>query len=321
MFKLYITGLSLLLAANMALADDLTGLFKKSYSKDSILSAEELDTFRNYDFYLVPGILSETFILNDQRSKLDFSILTNDYFSSHLKFLKNNGLKVERLNSSSYSVAEIRENIRKALRPDSNKAFFITHSLGGLALLEELVSNEGIEARVGGIIFIQSPFSGSPVAETFLKYPYLMDKWVKPILPFLNTSEETIKYLRTDLREKFMKEHNNRIEQVLRTIPVITVSGIANGHRSLFQPSIDLIEHGCIKGLINRCLTRKLYSGPYDQSDGMVPLKNSKLIDSDFVILDGADHGETVVSIPFGNYKKESVLTALMKLILPKLSK
>lgn len=309
----------LLLSALPLWALDLSSEFSKGYKKKEPLYPEEVKALQNFNFYLVPGILSESFIWSDTRSHLDFSILTKDYFSAQLNHLNKVGLSTERLSSSSMSAEEIKTNIRNVLIRKNQKSIFITHSLGGLALLEELIENQKFQNQVAGIIFIQSPFWGTPMADTYLTYPYHIDKWIKPVLPFLNASEETIVYLGTEARAKFMHENRKEIENLLKAIPVITVGGVANGHKSLFKPAVDIMEQGCIEGFFGRCLTRKFFPGPYDQSDGMVPLQSSKLHDSDFVTLERVDHGETVVSIPFGSYKKEAVIVTLLKLLIPKI--
>lgn len=302
---------------------DLTTAFNSTYKKELNLSKKERESLKGLNFYLIPGILSETFIRDDRRSYLDFSILTRDYFSTQEKFLQEKyGLQTKRLNSSSRSVEEIKSSIRKMLEASGSqnkKSFFITHSLGGLALLEELVLNPIYQSGVAGIIFIQSPFHGTPMADVYGNYPYQSDIWLKPILPFFNTSEETIRYLGTKSRREFMAREETSIQALLKRIPVLSVGGIANGHNSLFKPAVDIMAFGCIKAVFSRCLSRVLFEGPYDDSDGMVPFKSSKLQDSDFVRVDRLDHGESVVNIPFESYQKEAFTVALLKLILPKL--
>jgi triacylglycerol lipase len=299
-------------------ARDLTVHFENSYNSSDQLTPHEVIQLKKYDFYLVPGILSESFIINDRRSVFDFSILTKEYFSVQNKFLKSLGLKTSRLATSSFSVVETRRNIRKVINTShqsGREIFFITHSLGGLALLDELLNGGGYE-KIAGIIFLQSPFYGTPAADVYLSYPYELEKWLKQILPFFNTSEETLKYLSTPIRKSFMTREESKIRLLLEKIPVLTVGGVANGHRSLFKPSVDLIDTGCIKKLNGTCLTEILHPGPYDLSDGMVPLKSSRLSDSDFVTLDGVDHGETVVNIPYETLNKKRTTEILLKLFL-----
>src|SRR6478735_1763193 len=121
MFKFILISFFILLSGKSSWGSDLTSIFQKNYKGNSELSPQEIEYFKNYNFVLVPGILSETFIWKDDRSLLDFSFLTKDYFSTQLKFLKKNGMDVQRLNSSSFSVDEIKRNLRKALSVKSKK--------------------------------------------------------------------------------------------------------------------------------------------------------------------------------------------------------
>lgn len=301
-------------------AADLSAAFKQVYKDELALTSEERTQLKDFNFYLVPGILSEAFLSKDERSRFNFSRLTGDYFSAQEDLLKQKyGFSSERLSSSSRSVEETRLNIRKALeasRLAKKKALFITHSLGGLALLQELVSNEPSQKSVAGIIFLQSPFQGTPIADIYTENKYNVDVWLKPILPFFNTSEETMFYLSTANRKRFMLENKEAIRKLVKGIPVVTVAGVANDHKSLFKPAIDIMMDGCIAGIFSKCLTATLFNGPYDQSDGMVPVESSKLEQADFVKLEGVDHGETVVDIPYETYKKGALTLTLLKLLL-----
>jgi hypothetical protein len=88
------------------------------------------------------------------------------------------------------------------------------------------------------------------------------------------------------------------------------------GHKSLFASSISLIRTGCLETVCGKCVGPRLYNGPYDLSDGMVPFASSQLPDAVFVLLKGADHGETVVRIPYRGYDQKRLTSALFKLLL-----
>lgn len=305
------------------LAADLSSSFTNLYSPNVTLNLEEQELIRRFDIYLVPGILSESFLQGDKRSFLNFSTLTKDYFSVQQEFLRAKyNLPTQRLSSSSRSVAEIKSNIHRALensRRLKRKALFITHSLGGLALLEELLQNESSQRSVAGVVFLQSPFKGTPIADLYFENPYYLSSLIKPILPFLNTSEDTIDYLRITTRLHFMSAQKDKIARLLTKVPVLTVGSVVNSRTSLFKPAVDILGSGCVKAGFGLCLSRTLYRGPYEQSDGMVPFSSSLLETADYVRLEGVDHGETVVSIPFENYSKEVTTVVLLKLLLPKL--
>lgn len=299
-------------------AEDLTSEFEFIYKNKIPLTPKEIQTLRQYDFYLAPGILSETFIHDDRRSVFNLAVLTKEYFSSQKSFLKGLQVPVTRLSTSSFSVEESKKIIRRGLQNTLNrgrKSFFITHSLGGLVLLEVLLERENNQ-DIGGIIFMQSPFLGAPVADVYLDNPFYVQRWIKPILPFFNTSTETLQFLSTSVRKDFIQKENVKIEMLIREVPILTVAGEVNGYRSLFRPSVDLIRYGCINTFFERCLTRVIFAGPYDQSDGMVPVESSKLKDSSFIVLKGVDHGETVVNIPFDSYDRKKTTESLLKLFL-----
>ncbi|MFV3408772.1 hypothetical protein ACNH6C_09210 [Bdellovibrio bacteriovorus] len=305
-----------------ARAADLTPAFHRTYANNSLLTVEEQILLRQFDFYLVPGILSEAFLQADDRSSVSFARLTGDYLGAQQELLqKVYKFNSVRLSSSSKSVKEIKENIRKALNQSvdaGRKAVFLTHSLGGLALLEELVDSSNLRDVVAGIVFLQSPFRGSPIADAYFDNPIYLDKLLGTVIPFFNTSPDTIRYLGTSSRSQFMKENFEAITAITN-IPMITVGGVVNGQKSLFTPAVNIMAMGCLEKVFGQCVVR-LYSGPYDLSDGMVPFESSKLPGVDFVRLDGADHGETVVNIPFQQYDKARTTTTLLRLLLPSLN-
>lgn len=316
----------LLLISTNLLAFDLTTDFKNHYHAGKDLTLNEQTLLKKYDIYFVPGILAETFIWSDTRSHVDLSLITRDYFSTQVKFLRQKyNIPAKRLSTSSLDVKETRENIRRAMTESmdrNRKVIFVSHSLGGLALLEELVTNSHYQSAVAGIIFLQSPFQGSPLADLLLENPYHLEKIFKPLLPYLHISEATIEYLRPRSRKFFMLKNKFAIDRLIRNIPLMTVAGNANGHNSIFTPLIDIMAHGCLMKIRSTdCLTEVFYKGPYDDSDGMVPLKSSFLGKSHYVKLDGVDHGELILNIPFENYKKEHLTTALLRILISRFPK
>ncbi len=308
------------LGISVSLAADLTDSFKDLYKNKATLSVAEKAALKAVDIYLVPGIMAESFDWSDTRSYVDFSFATRNYFSTQRRLLKKNGFSAKVIRSSSYSVEETKAEIAKAIGQSTlknRKTLFMTHSLGGLALLDELVSNEIHQENVLGVIFLQSPFAGSPMADLYQRYPYQSDVWLKPLLPFFNTSEATVAYLSIPARQVFMEVNAAAITRLINKLPVITVGGVANGARSIFDASVDVLAHGCVKTL-GRCTTRQLHTGPYDDSDGLVPFKSSRLLGADYVKLRNADHGELVVNTPFESYDKKNLTISLLKLLLSK---
>lgn len=317
-------GLAILFLTTHAYSADLTKEFKTIYHQEKDLTHEEQEILRKYDIHLIPGILAESLIWSDPRSAINFSLITKDYYHTQLKILnKKYKIPARRMTTSSYDVRETKQNIRQAIasaKAQGRKVLFVSHSLGGLALLEEMILNKSITAHVGGIAFLQSPFHGTPLGELSINPPYELDEVVAKIIPRLNISYDTLEFVSPPIRQKFMREHKQRIREFIKQIPIFTLTGLADSNHSIFKPLIDIVEDGCLKGVKRKCISDVFYHGPYDKSDGMIPFKSSFLENADFVILEKVDHGEIMLNVPFEDYKKEHLTTTIFRMLLQKIS-
>lgn len=306
-------------------AKDLSNLFNSYYSNFGKLDKTELNYLQDKQIILIPGILAESIISSDHSSSVDFSCIFTDYFGLQLDHFKDLKLNVSRLPTSSKNVATTMANIQSSLRlaqAQNRKVIFMTHSLGGIALLDLLISDlELHKDQIEGIIFMQSPFYGSSIANVYLSMPKLVRAWLEPLFPFVNLSVETIKYLTVESRTQVMKESKDRINDIVAKIPILTVAGVANGTKSIFAPSMQIIHHGCVGIDARHCLTPILYRGPYDIGDGMVPFKSSLLPGVDTIILPGVDHGELILRMPFTEYERKKTTEVLVKMLLDKVEK
>lgn len=318
--KIFIT---LFIFSAQTFAADLTKQFKTIYQEQKDLSLSEQETLRKYDIHLIPGILAESLIWSDPRSSVDVSLITKDYYHVQLKVLnKKYNIPARRMTTSSYDVNETRQNIRKAIADAKfrkRKVIFVSHSLGGLVLLEELISNKNVWSEIGGIAFLQSPFHGTPLGDIAINPPYELDDVVAKIIPRLNISYETLHFVSRPLRTKFMADNRKDIRELIKQVPLLTMTGIADSNTSIFKALIDIMEAGCLRGLTNRCITEVFFHGPYDRSDGLIPYKSSFLENADFIQLEKVDHGEIILNVPYEDYKKEHLTTTILRLILAKM--
>lgn len=311
----------LLIMTSLAAARDLTPAFKSFIDETEVLSSRDMDFLKNVELIFVPGILAEALIQSDRSAPWDFTLITKDYFGEQLTHFEKLGLTVSRLPTSSASVKMTVANIQKALKrakENDRKVIFITHSLGGLAMLDFLFGN-GIDKSILGIAFLQSPFYGTGVASVYLNSPKVFVDWLNPILPFLNVSLETIDYLSLKTRKKIMKGYEKDLARLPKSLPVLTLGGSANGHASSFAPGLDLMEYGCFIATHGICLSPKVFKGPYDKSDGLVPLQSTFLPGVDSVVLPGVDHGEIIINVPFKDYDPSKLTEVSLKLLLLKI--
>ena len=306
----------------MLFARELTQEYSNFYLQETILNKTDLEQLKDLEIILIPGIASETFDSTDDRSVLDLSFYFENYLAAQERHFEKLGLHVTRMRSSSYSITEALFEIHEKmveLKKSGRKAIFMTHSMGGLILLEYLIKmHPEATSNVHGIVFMQSPFHGSPIASVYFQNPYLARSVLGPIMRFVHTSEDSINSLTIESRKKWMNKYSQSINGLIKKIPIITVSGLSLNYPSLMLPSINIIAYGCITVWKDKCLSSKLFAGPYDNSDGMVPFESSRLENADHVKLPGVDHGETVLAMPFRNIDRVKMSSALLKLILLK---
>lgn len=300
-------------------AADQSDRYQELYKKKVVLEPAHLESLKNTEIVLLPGIVSESFIWEDHRGSVDFSILFKDYFGAQLSHYKKLGVQVSRLKGSSKAVsetiAEIDEKV-KAIRSQNKKALFVSHSLGGLALLDWIMAQDQDKlSTLRGIVFLQSPFFGSPVASVYFENPYYARTILGPIVPFFNATEETIKYLSVEQRQIVMANYEWYLRDTLKGINVITMAGLSLKSMSLFRPSLNIMGHGCLV-YVRGCRSKEIYSGELDDSDGMVPFYSSKLEDFDFVKIKNVDHGETVLQMPFNNIDRVKMTDVLVRMVL-----
>lgn len=302
---------------------DLSAKFLSVYHQKKEFTQKELNRLKQYDIYFIPGILAESLVRDDNRSSVDLSYITKDYFSEQIKLLQNKyKLRAFRLSTSSYNVEETQQNIRNAVynaQQKNRKVLLVSHSLGGLALLEELVKNPQIQEGVAGIAFLQSPFFGSHLADVLKNPPYHLERVLHPLLPYLNISMNTIDYVAPESRTAFMNNHKAQIQNLINKVPLYTFSSSVPANRSALKPLIDIMTDGCFKGVHFGCISEVFYHGPYDESDGFIPVKSSFIPGADFVFLKNVDHAEIILKFPFEDYEKEHLTTTWLRVLLDKI--
>lgn len=303
---------------------NLSSEFINIYNKQEKLSTAEIKNLKNYDIYLIPGILVETLTSGDKRTPVKLTLLLKDYFQAQLKLL-NDVYKIpaKRLGTSSYDINITKKNIRNAVAlaaKNKRKVIFISHSLGGLVLVDELATNKNLQDHVAGVAFLQSPFQGTELADLLLDPPWGLEKAVKKLLPVLNISERTIQYVGAQ-RKIIMKQNKDAILAMAKKIPVYTLSSTVEANKSLFKPAIDLNESGCLKTFGNKCISDVIYHGTLDKTDGLIPFKSSFIDGVDYVVLKNMDHAEMILNTPYETYKKEHITTTVLRVLLKKINK
>ena len=304
---------------------NLTKFFSQIYNQKQTLTTEEITVLRQNEIIFIPGILAESLNSNDERARLKLTLLLSGYYETQLNLLNNKyNITAKKLKTSSKDINETKKNIQQAAQDAQNngkKVIFISHSLGGLVLLDELTRSKDLQNKVSGVIFLQSPFQGTELAALVQNPPYYLEKILHPLLPWVNVSQETLTYITPSSRKEFMNNYSEDIQKLIESIPLFTFSSISNSSKSLLLPLIDLNKFGCIKSPANLlCITPTVFKGPYDESDGLIPRRSSFIKGADYIYVDNVDHVELVMPTYSEKYEKEQFTTTILKMLAKKIN-
>lgn len=304
---------------------DISYEFDRVYNEKTSLTEDEVTLIKNFKLVFVPGFMGESFNPQDRSSKLDFSGITSDYFGNVQRYLKHKyEIESVKLHASSSNTditkSQIIESLENNIR-SGKKTLFITHSLGGLMLLDTLIEHENLRPYVAGNLFLQTPFWGTPLADIYTSNFFYVKTILTPVFKLLNMSSKTVSLFSPQERRDYMQMNAEAIDSITSSIPSITFAGRLSNWKSVFRSGADIIEYGCLRALNKFCITKLLHSEKFDMSDGVVPFESSKLPNVDYVVQNGVDHGETVLTIPFRSIDQKMMVDTLLKLLIEKLSR
>ena len=264
-------------------------------------------------YLLLPGILSETFIKEDDRSIINLSLFTGSYFQRFVDEIKKCPMDdVTILKGSSESVEEYKQEINTSLKKISNKnsqIVFIAHSLGGVVLLDFLSHTQQLPSTIKKVIFLQVPFLGSPLADVALS-----NSEFKKIFNAFNTSLDVLNYLSTPTRTKDWIANEKKRKEFLNRFDVFNIASFNQNQLSIFQPTINIIETGCLISKFNKCILHFPEVKHFDHSDGVVPVYSSSALETEHFSLISSDHGEIVLDFPYREKESNYAINFILNL-------
>ena len=189
--------------------------------------------------------------------------------------------------------------ISAAVEASPLPVIIIGHSKGGLDTLEALITNRALLKKVRGVVTIQTPFSGTPVAD-YMSSQNVLRKVAIKLLYKLGGTEEVMKQLGTAERKSYLLARRGEIAEIIAAVPVISLGTwkdkSVNGDTRL-------------KLLRDAMLRRGL------RNDGLVPLDSALLPGADHIKLGGLSHTVTVTPskrIPFDRIKFTKALLLMI---------
>jgi hypothetical protein len=196
--------------------------------------------------------------------------------------------------------ARLAEIITESHRP----TWIVTHSKGGVDVLQALIAHPEARRFVDGWIAFQAPFQGSPIAD-IASGTRRARRLSGAALKLLSADLEAIGDLRTDRRARYMDQHASEIANVVQDVPVMCVGTVCGSSAA--------------KGsLIPDWPTGRWMASQGLRNDGLVPVNSAILPGARYVELEGFGHGQVARNHIFSGRKLENVdlLKALFALML-----
>lgn len=254
---------------------DASAEYRAAFAAGGRLGDDEMRTLRGLRVLFVGGYLSNQVKLGRKVDPFDL-LGFGDYFDGTMRWLRGQGVRVERVPVQTESTPE--ENaarVAAALRRSDRPVIVFTHSKGGLDTLEALRENPDLHGKVWGWVPQQAPFRGSPIADFFWQNSVLRraSGWA---LEKLGGGVSSLLSLTTWVRGDYMRRHADELRAIVARIPTVSFASFIEKrklrHDTLFRLMRDRMERVGHK------------------NDGLVPVESTILPGADHAVVDGLDH-------------------------------
>jgi hypothetical protein len=244
---------------------------------DGVEADRLIERLHPYDVVFVPGFLSN--LQGTPQYILRNFIAVNTHFEEQIVWLKANGVEARRLTLRSQATPEansaaIAAELEKATKP----VFLVTHSKGGVDSLHAFVNRKDLLKKVVAWVAFQTPFRGTPIADAVFKRGYLRTLAL-PLLEWGDGDREMLQALTTTATTQYLEDHRADVEEIVRGIPML----------SFLSTKPDVPGYDTSLEVLRNLLWRNGYP-----NDGIIPESSAVLPGSDFMRVEGMDHGAII---------------------------
>jgi pimeloyl-ACP methyl ester carboxylesterase len=248
----------------------------------------------------IPGFFSSV-VLRVGKGPLMKYLPFGDYFDEHLRWMKAQSLKITRAAIHSEDTPQHNAHrVAKIIERSQKPVILFAHSKGGIDALEMLIRYPSLRSKVAGVIAIQTPFWGTPVAD------YIFGKRTlrfisRATLNLLGGTELSLRSLTEAERQNYFHKHQDEIAAITANIPFLVFTSWKNpqGWRidTPLKPIRDLLfRHGF-------------------PNDGLIPHGNMHLPGAQFIALGGIDHMVPVMYSPLLRFSRVRFLQTLLTMM------
>ena len=227
-------------------------------------------------------------------------------FDDEKKWLKEAGIAYESLPTQSQQIPEINVPVlTKAIADSKKPVIFLSHSRGGLDVLQTLLSiDEDLLSKVRGWVALQAPFQGTPMADEVLRHSKVK-RLVTAALRKIGGSIDSVISMSTAHRKRFMADRELEIKAIMARVPMISFSSWKTNNKNKLDTTYE-VQRNYLEDL------------GY-QTDGLVPWQSEIIPGVGFVFQLGVDHPSTVGKQPFLHFDRVRMTQALLKILESKL--
>lgn len=205
------------------------------------------------------------------------------------------------------------------------KVVLVSHSRGGLDVLELLIQRPEVLEQLGGWVSIQTPYLGSPIADYVSQHKGLVsDENIAKVIellkqfkqtekaaksaeeqaPVLKTFLEVFEHLTSTTRKDYMSKHKTKIEALERKLRILSVA--TNQPKKNSDKGEELLS-GVLSRipLFNKVDAPNSFLAPTRnwildnqeaENDGVAILSSERAL-GDYIQVSGLDHFETVIAL------------------------
>lgn len=244
------------------------------------LGEKEITELRKCKVLLVRGFLTGGYV--EPFEIFGKKIWIGRYFNDQMEELKALGVDFTMADIDSVMLPEHNAaKLAKEIRSSEKPVILISHSDGGMYVLQALIENPDLAPKVRGFISLQTPFRGSPVAD-YVKGNKTFSSAMKRLLGHFGGTIESLESLTPLKREGYQDSNRGAIGGVVSGLNMISFASWKPEKHMKFDTLLELPRDFMLKrGLDN---------------DGLVPVESAILPGSDYIKLEGVDHTVPVMS-------------------------
>ncbi len=260
---------------------DLTGEFNLAWAGAGIMPGEkEVTELRKYKVLLVRGFMTGGYV--HPFKFFGKKIYIGGYFNDQMKVLKALGVDYKMVDVDSAMLpAHNAKKVAREIEASDKPVIIISHSDGGMYVLEALVNYNDLLPKVRGFVPIQAPFLGTPIVDYIKRHAPLLAVMSKLLRHFGGTVDSLFS-LSAGERSRFQDSNSGTIREIISRVNIISFASWKDEEEHKLDTLLEIPRDLMLKrGIAN---------------DGLTPVESAILPGSDYIKVSGVDHIVTVMN-------------------------